>query len=103
MNKLNDPIVFLIQHCIELKSEKIPPDVINKMQELFQDTLACILAGSSSDGIQQLFDTLQVWGANEQASVLGFSEKTSVPFAALINSKVFSQNVCIAQPREPFD
>jgi len=81
-----DPIEFLIKHTVDIRDEQIPAEVMNKSQELFQDTLACILAGSTSQGIKPLFDTTQLWGGNKQATVLGFSEQTSVPFAAMVNS-----------------
>ncbi|MCK4983509.1 MAG: MmgE/PrpD family protein [Victivallaceae bacterium] len=81
-----DSIEILIKHSLAVQENEIPDDVMSKTQELFQDTLACILAGSSSDGIKSLLDTVQLWGGHEQATILGFSEQTSVPFAAMINS-----------------
>ncbi len=84
--KKHDPINYLINHTLAMQEDKIPADVLNKTQELFQDTLACILAGSTSEGIKPLFDTLQLWGGHKQATVFGFSEQTSVPFAAMVNS-----------------
>lgn len=81
-----DPIEILIQHSVGVQDDQIPADVINKTQELFQDTLACILAGSSSDGVKALLDTIELWGGNKQATVLGFAEQTSVPLAAMVNS-----------------
>jgi len=81
-----DPIEILAKHSIEFRSDDLPLDVLGKSQELFQDTLACILAGSSSDGIASFLDVIRLWGGDRQASILGFSEKTSVPFTAMINS-----------------
>ncbi len=81
-----DPIEVLIKHTLDVRDERIPAEVMTKARELFQDTLACILAGSTSQGIKPLFETLQLWGGNKQATVLGFSEQTSVPFAAMVNS-----------------
>ena len=81
-----DPIEFLIKHTVDIRDDQVPAEVMNKTQELFQDTLACILAGSTSQGIKPLFNTAQLWGGNKQATVLGFSEQTSVPFAAMVNS-----------------
>ncbi len=84
--KKNDPIKTLIKHSINVRENEIPADVLNKAEKLFQDTFACILAGSTSEGIKPLLDTVRLWGGNEQATILGFSEKSSVPFAALVNS-----------------
>ena len=65
---------------------EIPDDVMNKAQKLFKDTLACMLAGSCSDGIKPFLDTVMLWGGNKQATILGVSEQTSVHFAVMINS-----------------
>ena len=82
----HDPINYLITHTFAMQEDEIPAEVLNKAQELFQDTVGCILAGSTSEGIKPLFNTLQLWGGHKQATVFGFSEQTSVPFAAMVNS-----------------
>ena len=81
-----DPIEILVKHSLAVQDNEIPADVMIKAQELFQDTLACMLAGSTSEGIKPLLDTVLLWGGNKQATIPGFSEQTSVPFAALVNS-----------------
>ena len=81
-----DPVEILVKHALDVQACEVPDDVMDKTQGLFQDTLACILAGSTSEGIKPLLDTVRLWGGNKQATVLGFSEQTSVPFAALVNS-----------------
>ena len=77
---------MLVKHAVNMQDDQIPAEVMSRTELLFQDTLACMLAGSTSEGIKPLLDTARLWGGNEQATILGFSEKTSVPFAALVNS-----------------
>ena len=52
---------------------------------LFQDTVACILAGSTADGVQAIRDSFLLWVGNPQATVLGFGDKISASSAAFIN------------------
>jgi 2-methylcitrate dehydratase PrpD len=86
MIKNKDAVNILVEHACGFSIENIPDATLAKSVELFQDTIACILAGSSADGIKAIKDSVMLWGGHEQATVFGFSEKTSVPFAALVNS-----------------
>ncbi len=86
MNKNNDSINGLVRHAAGIGVDDIPDDVMQWSAVLFQDTVACILAGSTADGIGAIRESLLEWGGNPQATVLGFGDKTSAPSAAFINA-----------------
>jgi 2-methylcitrate dehydratase PrpD len=63
------------------------PDHVKKMTvNLIMDTLGCMYAGSTADGIEEIVDYLSVFDSGKQASVFGFDKMLSVHNAALVNS-----------------
>lgn len=83
---MQDMIYPLIEYVVNFRDEDIPAQVTNKTAALFKDTIGCILAGSTAEGITRLIDTVRYFGGNSQTTVIGFAERTSAPFAALLNS-----------------
>lgn len=81
-----DSIYPLVRHAANITVNDIPDDILNYTKDLFLDTIGCILAGSSADGIKNLRNVINFWGGNRQAKILSFDDKTSAPFAALLNS-----------------
>lgn len=81
-----DSIYPLVKHAANIQAADIPNDVLQHTKNLFLDTIGCILAGSSADGIKNLADVIQFWGGNKQCSILSFDDKTSAPSAAFLNS-----------------
>ena len=60
--------------------------MIEKTIDLFFDTVGCILAGSSADGIRELKQTMGLWAGDGPAKVFSFDERMSAPSAAFLNS-----------------
>ncbi len=81
-----DSIYPLVRHAANITVDDIPDDILNYTKDLFLDTIGCILAGSSADGVKNLRNIIDFWGGNRQAKILSFDDKTSAPFAALLNS-----------------
>lgn len=82
----SDTINPLVEYSANFKVGDIPEDVLEKSKDLFLDTVACIYAGNTADGIQPLLNMVKSCGGNSQASLIGFGEKTSAPQAAFLNS-----------------
>ncbi|MFZ7101601.1 MAG: MmgE/PrpD family protein [Peptococcaceae bacterium] len=81
-----DGIYKLAEHAANTPIKDIPEDVINITETLFWDTIGCILAGSSAEGISELKEMLDFWGGKKQATVFCHGTRTSAPEAALLNS-----------------
>lgn len=83
---MSDTIDRLVRHAAGMEAEEIPANVLRWSAVLFGDFIACVLAGSTSDGIPEVRDSLLQWGGNPQATILGFGDRTSAPSAAFINA-----------------
>ena len=81
-----DRIDPLVRHAAEFPGDGIPKPVLEHASRLLLDTLGCIIAGSSAEGITELRDTLLVWGGNPLAHTLCYGDLTSPTGAAFLNS-----------------
>jgi len=76
----------LVKDASTITLDSIPQQTINKTVDLFVDTIGCIFAGATAEGIAELKNTILYWGGTPHATVIVTGEKTSAPSAALINS-----------------
>ena len=81
-----DSIYPLVKHAANIQLNDIPNDVLQYTKNLLLDTIGCIIAGSSADGIKSLNEVVNFWGGNKQSSIISFDDKTSAPSAAFLNS-----------------
>lgn len=81
-----DMLQKLIKETVNIDCENIPSKAIEKASELFIDTIACIYAGSSAEGIDRLRGLCLQWGPGGKAEVFCFKDQISAPYAALLNS-----------------
>lgn len=86
MEDVFDGIDKLTEYAANISVESIPQEVLDKTEELFLDTMSCILAGSSAEGVSALKEIMCFWGGNQQATVFAHETKTSAPEAAFLNS-----------------
>lgn len=86
MKKGVDSIYKLVEHAALTSTENVPEDVLEKAKVLFLDTMACILGGSSAEGVAELKDVVGFWGGNSQSRVFSYDIFMSAPEAALLNS-----------------
>ena len=82
----SDSIDRLVTYAAELPAVNIPRQVMDKTKQLLLDTIGCMLAGSSADGIRELKQAALFWGGNPSARIFGFDDMTTPPEAACINS-----------------
>jgi 2-methylcitrate dehydratase PrpD len=76
----------LVEDAATITADEIPNQAINKAIDLFVDTIGCIFAGTTAEGISELKNTTLYWGGTPHSTVLVSGEKTSAPSATLINS-----------------
>ncbi len=89
---MNDSIYPLVEYAAAMRDEDIPDQVIRKTEDLFQDTIGCILSGSSATGMKELKEITDLWGGAGHATVLPFGERTSAPSAAFLNAAMAHAN-----------
>ena len=87
-----DRIEKLTGYAAQFPVDEIPEAVIDYTQYLLQDTIACILSGSSAAGVRELLDAQNIWSGNEQARIISFSKMTSAPSAAFLNAVMCHAN-----------
>lgn len=75
----------LVAESAVLSSDDVPEKAMNKAGDLFVDTVGCLLAGMSAEGIQEVRQTMLLWGGTPHATVLGFGDRISAPNAALLH------------------
>lgn len=83
---MKDAIAPLVHHAANFQTDALPADIAETTQNLFLDTMGCILSGSSAQGIQELMEMMAFWGGDPQATVFSFPERASAPTAAFLNS-----------------
>jgi 2-methylcitrate dehydratase PrpD len=76
----------IVESAATITADEIPYQATLKAIDLFVDTIGCIFAGSTAEGINELKKTVLYWSTSPQATILISGEKTSAPYAALINS-----------------
>ncbi|KJS19247.1 MAG: hypothetical protein VR72_19735 [Clostridiaceae bacterium BRH_c20a] len=87
-----DGIYKLAEHAANTSMKDIPEDVLKKTETLLLDTIGCILAGSSAEGVSELKEIMDYWGGNKQSTVFCHDVRTSAPEAALLNSVMCHAN-----------
>ena len=61
-----DRIEKLTGYAAQFPLDEIPEAVIDYTQYLLQDTIACILSGSSAAGVRELIDAQNIWGGKSR-------------------------------------
>ncbi len=75
----------LVSDSVSRSPADIPVKVIHKARDLFVDTIGCLWAGTSAEGIPEVRETMLLWGGTPHATVLGFGDRISAPNAALVH------------------
>jgi len=68
-----------------LRYEQLPADVQKLAQLVLLDTVGCVLAGSTTEEISLIRNTVRALGGDGNASLWGTAEKAALPLAALVN------------------
>jgi len=79
-------ISTIVERAATIKADDIPHKAMLKAVDLFVDTVGCIFSGSTAEGVDELKRTILYWCTSPQSTILVSGEKTSAPYAALINS-----------------
>lgn len=81
-----DPIAVLAQFAAEKPAGDLPGAALSSAWDLFVDTLGCILAGSSAEGIDGVRRQYLSWGGAPVSTLLPFGDRINPPGAAFVNS-----------------
>ncbi|KJS83843.1 MAG: hypothetical protein JM58_12000 [Peptococcaceae bacterium BICA1-8] len=92
MKSTVDGIYKLAEHAANTSMKEIPESVLEITETLFLDTMGCILAGSSAEGVSELKKIMDYWGGNKQSTVFCHGARTSAPEAAFLNSAMCHGN-----------
>src|SRR5271169_1322292 len=78
----------LAQHVCRTHYADLPASTIQSTRRDILDTLGCMLGGSGSPGIAELFAVLGHWGGREESRVLLRATSLPAPQAALLNASM---------------
>jgi 2-methylcitrate dehydratase PrpD len=75
----------LVTFCITLDYDNLPAAVVHRAKYFFLDYLGVAVRGSLSDSSQPLYRIAQTLAPEGSGTVLGRTQKTTLPYAALSN------------------
>src|SRR5690242_1310755 len=81
-----DPAEPLAQHVCRTRYQDLPASTVHAARRDILDTLGCMLGGSGSPGVAELFAVLGHWGGREESRVLLRATRLPAPQAALLNA-----------------
>src|SRR6201984_2353565 len=84
----NDAAWPLAQHVCRTGYADLPASAVESARRDIFDTLGCMLGGSGSPGIDELFAVVARWGGREESRVLLRGTRLPAPQAALLNASM---------------
>jgi 2-methylcitrate dehydratase PrpD len=84
----DDPALALAGHVCRRGYADLPASAIESTRRDILDTFGCMLGGSGSPGIGELFAVISHWGGVEESSVLLHGARLPAPQAALLNASM---------------
>lgn len=84
----DDPALALAQHVCRTDYADLPASAIASARRDILDTFGCMLGGSGSPGIDELFGVFSRWGGREESRVLLRGARLPAPQAALLNASM---------------
>ena len=84
----DDPAWPLAQHVCRTRYADLPASAVESARRDILDTFGCMLGGSGSPGIDELFAVIDRWGGREESRVLLRGTRLPAPQAALLNASM---------------
>src|SRR6266581_537782 len=84
----DDPAWALAQHVCRTGYAELPASAVESARRNILDTFGCMLGGSGSPGIGELFAVISRWGGLAESRVLLRGIRLPAPQAALLNSSM---------------
>src|ERR1700751_42112 len=84
----DDPAWPLAQHVCRTGYRDLPASAVESARRDILDTFGCMLGGSGSPGIGELFAVIARWGGREESRVLLRGTRLPAPQAALLNASM---------------
>src|SRR5947207_12138816 len=78
----------LAQYVCRSGYADLPASAVESTRRDILDTFACMLGGSGSPGIDELFSVIAQWGGSEEGRVLLRDTRLPAPQAALLNASM---------------
>src|SRR6266699_4680372 len=84
----DDPAWPLAQHVCRTNYADLPASAVESARRDVLDTFGCMLGGSGSPGIEELWRVMGRWGGLEESRVLLRATRLPAPQAALLNASM---------------
>src|SRR5262245_14185173 len=84
----DDPAWTLARHVCRTDYADLPASAIGSARRDILDTFGCMLGGSGSPGIDELFRVIGRWGGLQESRVLLRGTRLPAPQAALLNASM---------------
>jgi 2-methylcitrate dehydratase len=76
----------LAQFAVELHYDSIPHEAVTEAKRFLLDSIGCALAAVGNEDMENAHSYIQSVGGHEQATIMGYGDKTNMANAALMNS-----------------
>src|SRR6476659_3665395 len=84
----DDPAWALVRHVCRTGYPDLPESTVESARRDILDTFGCMLGGSGSPGIDELFAVIARWGGLAESRVLLRGVRLPAPQAALLNASM---------------
>jgi 2-methylcitrate dehydratase PrpD len=94
----------LAEFVFNLRYDTLPEDVIHRAKQCLIDYLGCAILGHTYPHAPKLVSTIRELKGGEQAAIIGFGDRTTVTYAALVNGAMGStqlDDTCLASLGHP--
>ena len=72
--------------ALKLKYDSIPPEAIKEAKRFLLDSVGCAFSALDNKDTKAAYNYIRDLGGKEQATIIGWGEKTNLPLATLMNS-----------------
>jgi 2-methylcitrate dehydratase PrpD len=81
-----DATYMFARNFVNTRYEDLPADVVEATKKEVLDLFGVALGGASQPGAREVSELVKEWGGKEESSIIGSTQKTPAPNAALANA-----------------
>jgi len=86
--KAVNPARELAKFALETRWEDLPPDIVHETKRVLMDSIGCILGALTMEKGKKYVALARRYGGPPESSIMGLSDKVSLPTAALANGEL---------------
>ncbi len=76
----------MAKFALDLQYKDIPPQAVKEAKRFLLDSIGCALAAVGNEDMDRALQFIRALGGHEQATIIGYGDRTNMPNAVLMNS-----------------